>query len=503
MNDLDLEGLLADKRNLEQILDNLMEGIIAHDKTRRILFFNRAAEAITGFKKEEVVGRDCHEVLGGPFCGSRCSFCGEAPDSLTHASYPLNILTKSGETRRIEMSVTGMTDEHGCFVGVLAAFRDMTDLIGLRTRLGELTSFAGIIGRDQKMLKIFEEIRDLATNDFTVHVSGETGTGKELVAAAIHHESYRSGGPFVPVNCGALPEGLLESELFGHVKGAFSGAIRDKKGRFELAHGGTIFLDEVSDLPKPMQVKLLRVLQGNTFERVGGEKAITVDVRVISAANRDLRREMEKQNFREDLYYRLNVVPIRLPPLRERKNDIPLLVAHFLEEAAGRGQASKGLSKDALSLMMNYSWPGNVRELRNAVHFALVTSKGGVIYPENLPIELRKDSVRGAKPGLSKKLDEDAVIAALKQCSVKELRNAVRLALVTSKGGVIDPDNLSIELPKDSFPGAKPGPSRRLDDEAVIMALKESGGNKAKAAKLLGVGRATLYRFLADMPGVS
>jgi transcriptional regulator of acetoin/glycerol metabolism len=153
--------------------------------------------------------------------------------------------------------------------------------------------------------------------------------------------------------------------------------------------------------------------------------------------------------------------------------------------------------------MMNYSWPGNVRELRNAVHFALVTSKGGMIYSDNLPIELRKDSVRGAKPGLSKKLDEDAVIAALKQCSVKELRNAVRLALVTSKGGVIDPDNLSIELPKDSFPGAKPGPSRRLDEEAVIMALKESGGNKAKAAKLLGVGRATLYRFLADMPGVS
>ncbi len=445
MNNLDLESLLADKRNLEQILDNLMEGIIAHDKGRRILFFNRAAEAITGFRKEEVIGRDCHVVLGGPFCGSRCSFCGEAPSSLTHASYPLNILTKSGETRHIEMSVTGMTDEKGCFVGVLAAFRDMTDLIGLRTRLGELTSFAGIIGRDQKMLKIFEEIRDLATNDFTVHVSGETGTGKELVAAAIHHESHRSGGPFVPVNCGALPEGLLESELFGHVRGAFSGAIRDKKGRFELAHGGTIFLDEVSDLPKPMQVKLLRVLQEGAFERVGGEKTITVDVRVISAANRDLKREMEKQNFREDLYYRLNVVPIRLPALRERKNDIPPLVAHFLEEAAKRGQGSKGISKEALSLMMKYSWPGNVRELRNAVHFALVTSKGSVITPENLPIELRKDALGGAKPGPSKKLGEDAVIAA----------------------------------------------------------LKESGGNKAKAAKLLGVGRATLYRFLADLHGVS
>jgi sigma-54 dependent transcriptional regulator, acetoin dehydrogenase operon transcriptional activator AcoR len=445
MNDLDLESLLADKKNLEQILDNLMEGIIAHDKNRRILFFNRAAEAITGFRKEDVVGRDCHEVLGGPFCGNRCSFCGETPNALTHTSYPLNVLTKSGETRRLEMSVTGMTDEKGCFVGVLAAFRDLTDLIGLKTRLGELTSFAGIIGGDQKMLSLFEQIRDLATNDFPVHISGETGTGKELVAAAIHHESHRSGGPFVPVNCGALPDGLLESELFGHVKGAFTGAIRDKKGRFELAQHGTIFLDEVSEFPKPMQVKLLRVLQEGTFERVGGEKTVTVDVRLISASNRDLKREMEKQNFREDLYYRLNVVPVRLPPLRERKNDIPLLAARFLEEAAGRGQGSRGLSKEALTVMMNYSWPGNVRELRNAVHFSLVTSKGGVIYPDNLPLELRKDTLAGARPG----------------------------------------------------------PSRKLEEGPVFKALKQAGGNKSKAAKLLGVGRATLYRFLADMHGVS
>lgn len=445
MKGLELESLLADKRNLEQILDNLMEGIIAHDKSRRILFFNRAAETITGFRKEDVVGKDCHEVLGGPFCGSRCSFCGEAPATLTHLSYPLNILTRSGEPRRLEMSVTGMTDEKGCFVGVLAAFRDLTDLIGLKTRLGELTSFAGIIGRDQKMLNIFEQIRDLATNDFPVHIHGETGTGKELVAAAIHQESHRSGGPFVPVNCGALPDGLLESELFGHVKGAFSGAIRDKKGRFELAHGGTIFLDEVSELPRPMQVKLLRVLQEGTFERVGGERTVAVDVRVISATNRELKREMEKQTFREDLYYRLNVFPIRLPPLRERKNDIPLLAAHFLGEAAERGQKSRGFSKEALGALMDYSWPGNVRELRNAVHFSLVTARGGLIYPDHLPLELRQEA-----------------------CS-----------------------------------GVKPGPSKKLEAGAVAAALQQVGGNKSKAAKLLGVGRATLYRFLAERHAVS
>jgi PAS domain S-box-containing protein len=437
------KSAMADKKNLERILDNLMEGIIAHDRDRRILVFNRAAENITGYSKKEVLGKDCHEVFGAPMCGKRCSFCGEAPESLVHVEYPINIVTRKGESRRIEMSVTGMSDENGCFVGVLAAFRDVTDIIGLKTRLGELTSFSGIIGRDHKMLKIFEQIMDLATNDYAVHISGETGTGKELVAAAIHNESRRGGGPFVPVNCGALPEGLLESELFGHVKGAFSGAIRDKKGRFELAHGGTIFLDEVSDLPKPMQVKLLRVLQEGTFERVGGEQTLSVDVRVISATNRDLKREMEKERFRDDLYYRLNVVPIRLPALRERKTDIPLLVTHFLELAAKQEQKTGGVSKEALSAMMDYHWPGNVRELQNAVHFALVKSKGRVIRPEDLPIELRH---------------------------------------------------------KENSP--TPGPARKLDGESVAAALKQSGGNKARAARLLGVGRATLYRFLEDS-GVS
>jgi sigma-54 dependent transcriptional regulator, acetoin dehydrogenase operon transcriptional activator AcoR len=445
MNDIKLEDLIVDKKNMEHVLDNLMEGIIAHDTRRKILFFNRAAENIIGYKKAEVIGRDCHEVFGSPLCGSRCSFCGETPESLTHIAYPINVVNRGGETKRLEMSVTGMTDEQGCFVGVLAAFRDTTDLIGLQARLGELTSFAGIIGGDHKMVQVFEQIRELANNDYPVHVFGETGTGKELVAAAVHNESHRSTGPFVPVNCGALPEGLLESELFGHVRGAFSGAIRDKKGRFELADGGTIFLDEVSELSKSMQVKLLRVLQEKSFERVGGEKTISVDVRVISATNRDLKREMEKQNFREDLYYRLNVFPLFLPPLRSRKNDIPLLVAHFMEKAAIRGQKTAGVSNEAMAAMMDYSWPGNVRELQNTVHFALVKAKGSTIRAEDLPLELRQREVEICKPG----------------------------------------------------------PSRKLHPDSVLAALAEAGGNKSKAAKLLGVGRATLYRFLGQTPDVS
>ena len=438
-----LEDLLADKKNLERILDSLMEGIIAHDKERRILFFNRAAEKITGYHRAEVLGRDCHDAFGSPFCGGRCSFCGEPPNTWTNVDYPLNLVTKEGSSRRIEMSVTGMTDETGCFTGVLAAFRDVTDLIGLQIRLGQITSFAGIIGQDHKMLQIFEQIRELATNDYPVYLTGETGTGKEMVAAAIHNESQRGGLPFVPINCGALPEGVLESELFGHVKGAFSGAIRDKKGRFELADGGTIFLDEVVDLTKSMQVKLLRVLQEGTFERVGGEETVSVDVRVISAANRDLKREVERKNFREDLYYRLNVVPVELPPLRERKNDIPLLAEEFLRQASEQGQKTAGVSKKALSIMMDYLWPGNVRELQNALHYALVKCKGRLIRPEDLPMEL--------KSGRS----------------------------------------------------SRRGPTRKLNQEMVQAALDRTGGNKAKAARHLGVGRATLYRFLEEFPDVS
>lgn len=444
MKTLTLEEILTDKKNLEQILDNFMDGIIAHDRERRVMFFNRAAVAITGYSKEDVIGKDCHDVFGTPFCGSRCSFCGNPPDALEHLIYPLNILTKSGELRRIEMSVTGMTDETGCMVGVLASFRDLTELMGLKMRLGEVSGFSGLIGRDHKMLQIYDQILALAANDFPVHVSGETGTGKELVAAAIHRESRRSGGPFVPVNCGALPEGLLESELFGHVKGAFSGAVHDRKGRFELADKGAIFLDEVSELPKTMQVKLLRVLQEGTFERVGGEQTISVDVRVISATNRDLKREIERGEFREDLYYRLNVFPIHLPPLRERRTDIPLLATHFLEQAAKRARKSVGLSRDALAAMMDYAWPGNVRELQNSIHFAMVKAKGRVIHKEDLPMELTASEKTHAVAG-----------------------------------------------------------ARKLDQDSVLAALKESGGNKAKAARLLGVGRATLYRFLGESEDVS
>jgi PAS domain S-box-containing protein len=437
---------IADRRNLEHILNNLKEGILAHDMDRKILFFNDAAEQITGIKREEVLGRDCHEAFGAPFCGQRCSFCSDSPESHDRCEHTINLTTPDGRNRVIEMSVIMMKDENDAEVGALATFRDMTELIDLKMDSGKLFSFSNIIGRDSKMVDVFRQIRDVTQYDFPVHIYGETGTGKELVAHAIHNESRRGGAPFVPINCGALPEGLIESELFGHVKGAFSGAIRDKKGRFELADGGTIFLDEISELPKLMQVKLLRFLQEGSFEKVGGEKTTSVDVRVISATNKHIKKEVQRGNFREDLYYRLNVIPIAVPPLRERRNDIPLLVEHFLGQLPGTEEGDKpGISDDALALMMDYRWPGNVRELQNAVQFSVVRCRGGIIQPDDLPLELKE---------------------------------------------------FIVEKPHR-------GPSRKLDAAMVKAALTKTGGNKAKAAKLLGVGRATLYRFLGSHPNLA
>lgn len=256
-----LEKLVADKKNLEHILDHLKEGVIGHDRTRKILYFNRVAEEITGYSKEEVIGQDCHEAFGGAFCGKQCSFFKGVPDSLTSACYPLNIVSKQGEPKQVEISVVGIRDDKERLIRILATVRDITSLSGLKLWPGELTGFAGLVGRDPQMVQIFRQIQQAAGNHYPVLITGETGTGKELVAAAIHNLSRRSDSPFVPVNCGALPEGVVESELFGHVKGAFSGAIRNKKGRFELAQEGTIFLDEVAELSKNVQVKLLRVLE--------------------------------------------------------------------------------------------------------------------------------------------------------------------------------------------------------------------------------------------------
>ena len=443
---------------LKTLFESIPCGVLIVDEDRRVQAVNNVLERTFGLAGTDVIDKRGGEAL-------RCVHASTSPEGCGYASQCRNCRVRSTalqalegkhlHRQRAEVQLTVGDAVQDLVLLVSAApleyeearlaiviLEDVTELSRLRQRLKKAKSFAGIVGRDDKMVELFDTIAELAEATAPVLIQGESGTGKELVAAAIHSEGPRAGKQFVPVNCGALPDGLLESELFGHVKGAFTGAIRDKKGRFEVAHQGTIFLDEIGDLSPAMQVKLLRVLQEGTFERVGDEKTIRVDVRVLSATNKDLTKEVAAGRFREDLFYRICVVPITLPPLRERPKDISLLADHFLENAAresGREKAS--LSPETRSVLMGYPWPGNVRELQNGLLFALIKCKGDEIEPDHLPPLLVRD--------------------------------------------------------RTSMPARKRR-RRKLEGEAVAEALKHTGGNKAKAAKRLGVSRATLYRFIDE-----
>jgi len=447
-----LDAILCSTTPFTEIVDSLQFGVIAHDLNRRVFLFSKGAEVITGVTADKVLGSDCHDLFSPRLCGGSCAFCeGEcAPITTINATYTAQFLSGEGDRHSLQVTRQPLLDSYGSVIGALATFTDTTRLTTLEQRLHETESFAGIIGSDHHMLELFDLIRDLSDSDFPVVITGESGTGKELVAAAIHNESLRRDHLFVPVNCGALPEGTLESELFGHCKGAFTGAIRDKKGRFELAHRGTLFLDEIGDLSMPMQVKLLRVLQEGIIEPVGSEQSKKVDVRVICATNKNIREMVAQGTFREDLYYRIAVVPVEMPPLRERRNDIALLARHFLDKNSGR--LSRGpvtFSDDALSILMNYQWPGNVRQLQNAIQFALIKCREPVIMPQHLPPEILAGTY--------------------------------------------------IPLGIKNTPG-KAGRRPKLTDDVVKRALEKTGGNKARAARLLGVGRATLYNFINGVP---
>jgi two-component system response regulator AtoC len=308
------------------------------------------------------------------------------------------------------------------------------EVLQLRERLQHQYAFRGVLSVNPRMHAVFELIRSVAQTSTTVLIQGETGTGKEQVARAIHDASSTlRAGPFVAINCAALPETLLESELFGHEKGSFTGAISQRKGRFEQANGGTLFLDEVGDIPMTMQVKLLRVLQERSFERVGGSTGIEVDVRVIAATNRGLPAMVKKGKFREDLYYRLNVVKIDLPPLRERPEDIPLLATHFAGKHARLGERPPTFSPEAMEKLLNHSWPGNIRELENAVERACVTTRGACVQSEDLPLEVLhvRSSEGGAKVDLSKPLPE-----LLRDVTLDLERRYLKRAMKKSRGNV-------------------------------------------------------------------
>lgn len=443
-----LDAFVQARRNGELILDSLGEGIIAHGMDRRFFFFNRAAEKLTGLSSENILGRDCRDIFQGKLCSISCAFCEDMDTGiLPTIPYQITMRHQDGEDRQIEMSVVPLKNSLDMVIGVVASMRDMTREHELTARLGVIEQFAGIISCDPRMREIFCTISDLADSTVPVLIYGETGTGKELVATAIHNQGYRSSRRFIAINCGAIPDTLLESELFGHVPGAFTGAIHLKKGRFELADGGTIFLDEIGDISPAMQIKLLRVLQDGTFERLGDAKTIQVDVRVIAATHKELKAEIAAGRFRQDLYYRLCVVPVHLPPLRERPADIPLFVRHFLKQAAIDEQRKHPvlLSQETLNLLMAYQWPGNVRELQNIIRYLLIKCPHDTIEPHYLPPEFGLTHISTTQP------------TSLRKCKRRQ----------------------------------------KLEQNTVCYALTACGNNKTRAARYLGVGRATLYRFLA------
>jgi len=378
----------------EAILESISDGVFTVDLQWRITSFNRAAEEITGIPRREAIGRLCSEVFRSSMCEAECALRRTLKTGKRVMGQSGFIIDAAGARIPISVSTAVLRDAAGEVIGGAETFRDLSDVEELRRELAGRSSLGDLVSHSPLMRKLFEVLPAVAASPSTVLIVGETGTGKELVARTLHSLSPRRKGPFVAVNCGALPDTLLESELFGYKAGAFTGAAKDKPGRFALARGGTLLLDEIGEISPALQVRLLRVLQERTYEPLGATRSETADVRVVAATNADLAEAMRQGRFREDLYYRVNVVRIELPPLRRRKEDIPLLVEQFITRL-NRVQARSvsGITPQALSLLMAHNWPGNVRELENVIERSFILCGDGPIGIEHLPEELRAGAV--------------------------------------------------------------------------------------------------------------
>ncbi|MBN1851017.1 MAG: sigma 54-interacting transcriptional regulator [Deltaproteobacteria bacterium] len=391
--DNELGGHLTDKSSQSQLIgydtlfEQLAEGVFTINNRWRITSFNRQAQAITGFTREEVLGKNCWDIFRSDLCRSSCPLKITMETGIVRMDQDVRIVAKGGQQRSILVNTSVIKNNRGLVIGAVETFRPLTLTISMKEgQLSPQDYMGQIVGESRALRQILQLVPDVAAADVTVIIEGESGTGKELVAKAIHQQSPRSSGPFIPVNCSALAETLLESELFGHVKGAFTGAVNSKVGRFELAKGGTLFLDEIGEIKPEIQIKLLRVLEERVFERVGGTRPIPLDTRIIAATNKTLLREVREGRFREDLFYRLRTVPLYLPPLRERKSDIPLLVNHFVSKFNKKyGKQVRGIDPKALKLFHQYLWPGNIREMERAMEYAFVFVKGPIITFSHLP----------------------------------------------------------------------------------------------------------------------
>lgn len=383
------------------ILDSIADGVFTVDRNWRITSFNRAAEAITGVSRGEAVGQLCKDVLKADICEKNCCLRTTMKTGVPIINKKVRIIDAQGRKFPVSISTALLRDDRGKLLGAVETFRDMSVEEDLRKAVLSKYSFEDILSKNHRLLKLFDILPDVAAGGSTVLIEGESGTGKELFARAIHNLSPRKKQPFVAVNCGALPDTLLESELFGYKAGAFTDAKKDKPGRFRLAENGTLFLDEIGELTAAMQVKLLRVLQEKTYEPLGATKSVEHHVRIIAATNRNLGELVRQGSFREDLYYRINVFKIVLPPLRERMEDLPLLVDHFIRRFNTLQKKDIGaMSAEAMSVLMDYVWPGNIRELANVIERAFILCKNGLIekrhLPESLLTENREHAVNKA-----------------------------------------------------------------------------------------------------------
>ncbi|MBN2225919.1 MAG: sigma 54-interacting transcriptional regulator [candidate division Zixibacteria bacterium] len=374
------------------ILDSIADGVFTVDRDWNITSFNRAAEEITGIPREEAIGQQCCDVFRASICEGSCALRETIRTGKPVVDKAIYIIDADGRRIPITISAAVLKDKNGEVIGGVETFRDSSAIEELRRELEKKYSFYDIISKNREMLRIFDILPEIAESNSTVLIDGESGTGKELIARALHNLSPRKDRPIVAVNCGALPDTLLESELFGYKAGAFTDARSDKPGRFALAEGGTIFLDEIAEVSPALQVRLLRVLQERVYEPLGATASVPTDVRVIAATNKDLEKLVKTGKFREDLYYRINVIRVTLPPLRERKEDIPLLVDHFIERFNRlKSKFITGIAPDALAILMNHDFPGNIRELENIIERAFVMTRGAIIQAAAFPDNLQPD----------------------------------------------------------------------------------------------------------------
>lgn len=381
-----IDRIHYEEKSLKIILDNLNIGIFTVNLEGYLTFFNKEAEKISGYDRREVLGKPCTAIFKGEASQDLCILRETMADGIARSSRQGKMATRDGEIIPIRANYLAVRNEKGAIVGGLATFQDLTLIRQLNQAISDRYTFSDMIGKSPAMQKIFEMVNVVATTDATVLIEGSTGTGKDLLAKAIHTASRRSDKPLIKVNCAALPDNLLESEMFGYVKGAFTGADHDKPGRFQEADGGTILLDEIGDLPLVLQAKLLRVLEDKEFYPLGGLHTIKVDVRIIAATNRSLDKLVEQHLYREDLFYRLNVFRIELPPLKERRIDLPLLIRHVLRRlCAARDNRLKGITESAMGILLNYNYPGNIRELENILEHAVIVCREDIIQSQDLP----------------------------------------------------------------------------------------------------------------------